>query len=202
MKKYLVAFLVVAVLLSSIFFLFMGTGDTDKKKTNYTEPSTPVVKHTHSYENWKTVTASTETEEGLEECCCECGKTISRVTPKNLPVSKGLEFTLSENGEEYSVSGIGECTDLDIVIPSTYQGLPVTSIDPTAFYEIKTITSVAIPKTVKKIGSGAFLGCSSLVSVYFPDYLKEIGISAFMYCTSLKRLDLPESLESFGMFAF
>ena len=122
MKKYIVVFLVVVVLLSSIVALFMATGNNDAGGREYTVPQTPVVKHTHSYGNWKTVTSSTETEEGLEERYCECGKTISRVTPKNLPVSKGLKFTLSENGEEYSVSGIGECSDLDIVIPSMYQG--------------------------------------------------------------------------------
>ena len=42
--------------------------------------------------------------------------------------SEGLEFLPSRDGTYYVVSGIGTCTDTDIVIPSTYEGLPVTKI--------------------------------------------------------------------------
>lgn len=58
--------------------------------------------------------------------------------------SKGLKFTLNDDAQSDCVSGIGACTDTDIVIPSVHDGLPVTSI-----------------------GGAAFLGCSSLTSITF-----------------------------------
>lgn len=42
--------------------------------------------------------------------------------------SVGLEYTLNKDNEIYSVTGLGTCTDTDIVIPATYKDLPVTSI--------------------------------------------------------------------------
>ena len=52
--------------------------------------------------------------------CTYCGK-------KQEP-SRGLAFTLFSDGT-YEVSGIGSCTDTEIVIPSVYNDKPVTSID-------------------------------------------------------------------------
>ena len=40
--------------------------------------------------------------------------------------SEGLEMTLE--GDAYSVTGIGTCTDSQIVIPKAYNGKPVVSI--------------------------------------------------------------------------
>jgi hypothetical protein len=45
-----------------------------------------------------------------------------------VPASEGLEYELNEDGTSYSVIGIGTCEDTDIVIPSTYEGLPVTRL--------------------------------------------------------------------------
>lgn len=45
-----------------------------------------------------------------------------------LKESVGLEFKLNDDGESYSVTGIGTCTDTDIVIPKTYKGKTVTGI--------------------------------------------------------------------------
>ncbi len=33
---------------------------------------------------------------------------------------EGLEYTLSSDGTYYSVTGIGTCTDTDVVIPESY----------------------------------------------------------------------------------
>ena len=46
----------------------------------------------------------------------------SSIDDITLPFSEGLEFTLNEDGESYSVTGIGDCTDTEIIIPTKYQG--------------------------------------------------------------------------------
>ena len=52
-----------------------------------------------------------------------------------------------------------------VVIPSTINDLPVTSIGDNAFYECLRLTSVTIPNSVTSIGDEAFYGCNSLNSI-------------------------------------
>ena len=106
--------------------------------------------------------------------------------------SEGLEFTLNEDAESYSVTGIGTCTDTEIIIPSTYNGLPVTSIGDSAFSECTTITSVYIPEGILEIGEYAFEYCSNLTQVDIPSTLAKFGQYAFQACKKL------EFIPSFG----
>ena len=46
--------------------------------------------------------------------------------------SEGLDYTLVDN-TYYIVNGIGDCTDTVVVIPSTYERLPVKEIAEKAF---------------------------------------------------------------------
>jgi len=47
------------------------------------------------------------------------------ICQETLTTSEGLEFSLSDDGTYYSITGIGDCTDLNIIIPYTYNDLPV-----------------------------------------------------------------------------
>ena len=69
----------------------------------------------------------------------------------------GLRYELIGNGDEYRVVGLGTATDVDIVIPSKYNGLQVTSIGGYAFSNCKSLTSVAIGDSVTSIGEYAFV---------------------------------------------
>lgn len=99
--------------------------------------------------------------------------------------SEGLEFTLIKNNTAYSVSK-GTCADTKIVIPSSYNNLPVTSIRERAFYNCSSLTSITIPDSVTSIGDDAFYACSSLRSITIGNSVKSIEWSAFKGCSSLK----------------
>ncbi|MBR3806207.1 MAG: leucine-rich repeat domain-containing protein [Clostridia bacterium] len=50
-----------------------------------------------------------------------------------IPFSQGLEYTLSSDGTYYIVTGLGTCTDRDIVVPLEYNSKPVRELGVTAF---------------------------------------------------------------------
>src|SRR5216110_2165929 len=63
----------------------------------------------------------------------------------------------------------------DIVIASTFNGYPVTSIGYQAFSNCTSLTSVTIPNGVTNIGGQAFRDCWSLTSVTIPNSVTSIG---------------------------
>lgn len=127
---------------------------------------------------------------------CATDNNVQVVSP-----SKGLEYTLGEDGLSYSVS-MGECTDYAIVIPSEYEGKPVTAIADGGFKNCARITHADIPLGVTVIGEQAFSGCSKLLYVTIPTSATVIGNNAFSDCDSLRKIDIPESVVSVGVGAF
>lgn len=152
--------------------------------------------------NWIIDVEPTKTSDGKRHTeCTMCGKIfVEQITGAG---SQGLSFSKNDDNT-YSVSGIGSCMDIDIVITNVYNGLPVSSISSSAFDSNSEIISVSIPDSVTEIGSSAFLGCTSLKSVNFGDNseLKTIGHSAFGWCKSLESISIPTGVETISQYAF
>jgi hypothetical protein len=96
----------------------------------------------------------------------------------------GLQFTLINNGTEYSVAK-GMASAAVVVIPYVHEGLPVTEIEDSGFASYKNLTSITIPDTVRSIGNNAFFNCGSLTSVIMPNSVTRINNLAFSNCGSL-----------------
>lgn len=89
----------------------------------------------------------------------------------------------------------------EALIPSSYNGLPVTEIYDNGFSNSNVVT-VYIPRSIKKIGSRAFYKCKNLVRVIGMEEVEEIYPSAFAYCEKLNGIILPDTLEKIGTYLF
>ena len=99
--------------------------------------------------------------------------------------TEGLEYERTSNKNEYSVVGFGDAKDSRIVIPSSYNGLPVTTIEVEAFKGCAFMTNIVIPESVTSIGNYAFYDCASLTSVTIGKNVTSIGYGAFDNCYKL-----------------
>lgn len=167
----------------------LATCTTDGEK-DYTAT---VTFNNQTYTDVKTVTVEKTGHSISGNSCVYCGQ----------PASEGLDMVLISEGE-YTVSGIGTCTDTEILIPTTYNDLPVVSVEASAFLNNTAITSVVLPDGITSIGENAFNGCESLTSVTFGknSQLSSIGPGAFNYCYSLESITIPESVTNIGSDAF
>ena len=83
--------------------------------------------------------------------------------------------------------------DTDLIIPSTIDGYPVTTIGYQAFAGCDS-KSITIPNTVTKIDDFAFSGCFNLENITIPNSVTSIGWSAFNTCKKLQQITIPESV--------
>ena len=90
----------------------------------------------------------------------------------------------------------------EVTIPSEIDGMTVSAIGESAFYECDSLVSVTMPDTVTSLGDYAFYRCENLESVTFSNSLESIGYGAFSNCISLKEVRLPSSLKTLGEFVF
>ena len=95
-----------------------------------------------------------KTENGV---CIHCHRLIS---------SPGLAFSQNNDGT-YTLTGIGACTDTDIVV-GIYNERPVTAIAANALKDCTVVKTITVADSVTSIGSAAFSGCSSLKSITLP----------------------------------
>ncbi|MBQ8495923.1 MAG: leucine-rich repeat protein [Clostridia bacterium] len=113
-----------------------------------------------------------------------------------------LAFTLSKDGTYYIVSGIGDCTEKDLVIPAFHNELPVLEIADNAFYGCHTLITLKLEDGIARIGNGAFRSCIYLISIELPPSITKIGESAFRSCMAISGVSLPNSLTALEDYVF
>lgn len=115
-----------------------------------------------------------------------------------------LLFKYQKDKTEATCCGIADDTFAgDIVIPKTYNGIPVVAIGFQVFSKT-AISSVHIPNTVTSIGMQAFAYCPNLKHVTFDkdSSLEIIEPIAFSGCHNLTYIKLPDSLHIIEHLAF
>ena len=77
-----------------------------------------------------------------------------------------LTFTLNSDGQSYRITDCDYDARGVMVIPTMYEGKPVTGIDDGVFKYCFYLTSITIPDTVVSIGDMAFYDCGDLKGIW------------------------------------
>src|SRR2546427_8197515 len=88
---------------------------------------------------------------------CALGILISLLPA--LPTHLQAQFNYVTNNGAITITGYTGAGG-PVTIPSTTNGLPVTTIGDSAFYRKASVTSVAIPNNITNIGTYAFYACT------------------------------------------
>ena len=147
----------------------------------------------HDWDSGVVVISPTCAQKGLTLYSCKICRTVKSETVAKVyhdfvdgeckscgrKYSQGLQFTLSEDGTYYILSGLGTCGDKEIVIPATHEGLPVKEIGRRVFYSNSFVESVIVPQGVTEIGGEAFYSCE-IEHVELPNSIQMIASTSFM----------------------
>ena len=123
-------------------------------------------------------------------------------TPENakLTDSDYLTYTVNDDNTITVISCYKNA--ININIPSEIDGVPVTSINSSAFANMSKLKNVTIPDSVTSIGERAFYYCGNLTDIVIPDGVTTIESNTFYNCGSLKNITVPDSVTSIGSYAF
>ena len=133
----------------------------------------------HAPNNWVVDVEPTADAEGLKHAWCSaCRRNVSETIPKS--TYSPIRFTLSEDRTYYIASGLNNTSVKDVVIPDTYNTIPVREVGENSFAGYQLITSVTIPYGVTTIGDRAFYSCHALETVTIPWSVASIGENVFL----------------------
>ena len=111
-----------------------------------------------------------------------------------LTATTGLKYNLLADGTYEATNYTGD--EARVLIPSTFNGKPVTAISARAFDSNESIFEVIVPESVTKIGNRAFNGCRNLKSVKLHDGITEIEDGAFYYCSLSDGFTIPAGVKT------
>ena len=112
-------------------------------------------------------------------------------------IEQSLEYEIVSN-KFYNVVGIGNVTSDEIVVPSTYNGLPVIRIARRVFENKVNLKKIILPNTIKYIDNFAFAGCTALEYIDLPNSLESMQKDVFSG-SGIRTLDLTDTaLKTFA----
>ena len=85
--------------------------------------------------------------------------------------TENLAYKLNDDGSGYTVTGIGTCTDKDVIIPETYRGKPVVAIGEGAFAGV-TLETISFAKNIKSIVCPSHCSCGAGAAETYHGFLR------------------------------
>ncbi len=122
--------------------------------------------------------------------------------------SEGLKYSLNEDRTYLIVTGMGTCDDSTVIIPPTYNNMPVKAIGYCAFGggsfikpDIPYVKEIVLPNSIIEIGQGAFANNTNLTKIKFGNSIETVADEAFYGCKNLKEVHVDD-LKSYCNISF
>lgn len=93
-------------------------------------------------------------------------------------------------------------TDKTIYVPSSFNGIVITTIGNNCFRHKTNIETIVLPDSITTFSDYCFDCCSSLKNINFPAALTTIGNCSFRACTLLTEINIPAKVSQIDNFAF
>lgn len=219
MKKLVSLILVFIMLLTFVACNDTSTNEDsgeNNKETNELDESTNIDNSTNNSNNSNN---TNNTEDTTDDDTEDSGNDGSH---KAETVKDGIfTFTLNEDKTSYTVNVFSEAlfesydseeafradyaevlAMKEIVIPSEYNGLPITVIGESSFAYCSELTKIILPEKLTAIRRGAFSYCSNLMTITLPAKLTDLNYFAFygsaklVEIINLSELDVASVLNS------
>ncbi len=107
-------------------------------------------------------------------------------------------FDYETVGSEVLITACDITASGDIIVPSAYNGYPVTEIYSLAFADCIKVKNIYIPDSVKVIGNKAFVGCTALETVTLGKNVQKLGTDVFKNCISLEEITVSSDNSVFS----
>lgn len=86
---------------------------------------------------------------------------------------------MNDDGDGYIVTGKGTMTGEELIIPSTYNGIPVIEIGQDTFKECQDFKKIIIEEGIETLGDAAFM-MASVDSIKVPKTVTNFGLSSLL----------------------
>ena len=118
--------------------------------------------------------------------------------PHGKPTSDKLNFVEDADGVGVVVKPAARDISGEVVIPTSYGRWPVTAVY--GFFECNNITSIYIPKGVKRIYGQGIFNCENLETVFISETIDSVTTGNFLSCPKLRVIvsDKSEHYSSLG----
>ncbi|MEG1923904.1 MAG: leucine-rich repeat protein [Clostridia bacterium] len=130
--------------------------------------------------------------------CITADTTVTALFTYNHTDSSLFNYTLNKDKQSYSISAKDKVNyPIDLVLPSEYNGLPITEIGYEGF-TYNDFATLHVPSSYKRIRSLAFYQNRNLTSITLEEGVEKLDVVAFGSCYTLKGINLPSTLISVG----
>ena len=147
------------------------------------------------YNGWKQIVVNIEPDNYMEKKITISDTKARDICLANFDTNSDGKLTY---GELAAITSLGTAFKGQTAIKSfaeLYYFTSLTELPEDAFNGCSALTTLRLPKSLKKVGARAFKDCAQLRQINLPTSVNTIGQEAFSGCKLLSAFELPEEIE-------